>query len=221
MAGCRSVSWEVCAMTCLLGLAPHPHTQIDACHVETDTVKENCKTECCCRYRQPAWHANQWQHLQYSSDDILFQVQVGARNPADITDYINLYDILLDMYPRISPKLPQSSCTRIAYICNNLCCHWLCNATRCYVLCQHCQASRLKAAMFETLLCMFVEFPCRWEKGRNFKKVAKKAGRGKTAEASSWSGEDDSSIPEEAQPSTLAEALADARSEIEAQSAFN
>ena len=35
MAGGRLVSGEVCAVTGRLGLAPHTHIQIDACHVET------------------------------------------------------------------------------------------------------------------------------------------------------------------------------------------
>ena len=51
-------------MTGRPGLTPHAFILIDsdASHFETEADKENCKTECCCHQRQPAWHTNEWQH---------------------------------------------------------------------------------------------------------------------------------------------------------------
>ena len=53
--------------------------------------------------------------------------------------------------------------------------------------------------------------------GKRRKRVAKKGCTGKTAESSSSSAEEDSSTPAQGQLSTLAEALVDALSEMEAQ----
>ena len=95
LAGSHLVLGEVGgAMTGWPGLTPHAYIPIDsdARHFETEADKENCKTECCRHHRQPAWHANEWQHRKLTCG-FLFQVQpeMGSRLRSDMTGYISYF----------------------------------------------------------------------------------------------------------------------------------
>ena len=84
-------------MTGRPGLTPHACIRIDpdARPFETEADKENCKAECCHHHRQPAWHANEWQHWKPTCG-FLFQVQLemGQRLRIDMTCYISYFWVI-------------------------------------------------------------------------------------------------------------------------------